>query len=233
MKILIRALLITMFSCSFSLGEGGRVELEAHKDMFARSNHRNKNSGGSEFMLLVPAPGVRAIIGFDLSSVTNEILSAELSFRVFDSSSSPLSLTVAPMVYHASNTLWKEGAGKLGLVGRNAVGGEATYQWKAFRDKAWKDEEGKAVVNMADSKLWKDPIASLRSQAWREGEWITLKITDVSMLEELRKTEEKSITYGLWGSSGSGVYRINARESGKPAKLILTVKEESTQVAGE
>ena len=201
------------------------VTLYANKDTFGRSNKRNANSGASQFMLLAPGPSIKSLVGFDLSSVTNEIISAELSFRVLEDNRIPLSLTVAQMVSHEDNEKWIEGVGNLGVLGQNARVGEATFQWRAFRDLPWKTETGKEQANLMDSKLWKSPAMKLKQVEWTPGTWVKFPVTDVSMLEELRNSSVKSVTYGIWGTSGNGIYKINSKESGEAARLMLKTKE--------
>ena len=225
LKISIGLIGMTLMSGFAAMGAEQDVELNANKDTFGRSNKRNANSGASEFMLLAPGPSIKSLVGFDLSSVTNEIISAELSFRVLEDNRIPLSLTVAQMVSHEDNEEWVEGVGNLGVLGQNARVGESTFQWRAFRDQPWKAEDGKELVNLMDSKLWKSPPMKLNKVEWTAGDWVTLPIVDVSMLEELRNSEGKVVTYGIWGTSGNGIYKLNSKESGEPARLVLKTKE--------
>ncbi|MDF7824552.1 hypothetical protein P4B35_11050 [Pontiellaceae bacterium B12227] len=226
LKSLIGLLAVTLLG-SVATGAELEVQLDASKDTFGRSNERNGNSGASEFLLLAPMPGVVSLVGFDLSSVTNEIVEAEFSFRIFEPAREPLSLAVAAMVPQQENETWIEGAGDLGIRGQNARVGEATFQWRAFRDQPWKSEDGKDVKNMMDSRLWKSPPIKLNKVEWAEGSWISVSIKDVTLLEELRNSENKTVTYGLWGTGGKGVYKINSKESGQPTRLILKTKEKN------
>lgn len=200
------------------------LEVTAVKDMFGRSNNRNGNSGAAPFLLAAPMPGVTAVTAFDLSAVTNEIVGAEFSFCIQESSSSPLSLTVAPMVHNTENGKWNEGKGNLGIRGQNASIGEATFQWRAFRDRPWINKKGRSATNLMDPDLWEAPAARLDSIQWTAGEWVSAPISDAAFLEAIRNHELKVVTFGLWGTAGSGIYKIDSKESGRPAKLVLTVK---------
>ena len=81
-------------------------ELTASKDTFGRSNERNGNSGSAPLLLLAPVPGVTTLIAFDLTKVTNEISSAEFSFRIQENNRTPLSITIATMAHHEKNAEW-------------------------------------------------------------------------------------------------------------------------------
>lgn len=228
MKILLSIMTAGLLCSSIAIGgDEQMVKLEATKDTFGRSNERNNNSGATEFLLLAPMPGVISLVGFDLSSVTNEIVDAELSFRIFEPAREPLSLKITAMVPQEDNETWNEGSGSLGIRGQNARIGEATFQWRAFRDQSWKSEGGKDVLNLMDSKLWKSPSIELKKVEWTKGAWISVQLKDVALLEELRNSDGKVVTYGVWGTAGNSVYKINSKESGHPARLTLKTKEKN------
>ncbi|MDF7806074.1 hypothetical protein P4E94_01405 [Pontiellaceae bacterium B12219] len=220
-----------LLSSTAAFSEEVEIELEAAKDNFARSSVRNGNSGANPEMFIVPVREMVALIAFDLSAVTNEIVSASFSFRIMETNDQPISLTVAPMVAGTNNASWVEGTGNLGALGQNATLGESTYQWRSFRDASWEDQAGKPVLNLADPKLWNTPIARKMSVDWIEGNWVTVSISDLSFLEEIIEGGSKIVTFGLWGTAGNEFYRINARESGEPARLVLklNVPEPETQ----
>ena len=208
---------------SAALADENMVELSASKDTFGRSNNRNGTSGGAPFLLLAPVPGITSIISFDLSSITNEIMGAEFSFRIQETNTEALSLTVASMVHNEKNGKWMEGAGNLGIRGQNAQIGESTFQWRAFRDRAWLDGDGRNARNLSDETLWR-ALTELPSVEWSAGSWIVIRIDDPAFLEEIRTHEMQTVTFGLWGTSGNGVYKVDSKESGQAAQLKLTVK---------
>jgi len=203
--------------------ESEKVELTASKDAFGRSKERNRNSGAAPFLLASPIPGVASIVGFDLSSVTNEIESAEFSFRILEDEQTPLSFTVSFMDHNDKNGTWVEGRGYQSLKGQLAELDESTYQWRAFRDRAWLNAEGRTVRHLRDEDLWTE-LASQSSVPWKAGNWITISIEDPAFLEEIRKHEVQTVTFGIWGTRGNGLYKLDSRESGNPAKLNLLVK---------
>lgn len=215
--------LCVLMSGLFAVAEDLKVELTTFKDTFGRSAGRNKNSGANPFIFLAPQPGVIGLIAFDLSSVTNEISSAEISIRIHESSRAPFSLNISPMVHNENNPEWIEGNGNLGIRGRNAEVGEVTFQWRAFRDRPWEDEKGKSVVNLMSSGLWKPSVEARSSIKWDAGNWLTFLIDDPAFLEEVRNSEHPAITFGIWGTAGNGVYKVSAKESGHPATLKLTL----------
>lgn len=221
-RFFIPVLLASAVMCSAA--ETGTMELTASKDTFGRSNKRNCNSGAAPFLLLAPMSGIRSLAAFDLSSVTNEIEAAEFSFCIQEDSSVPLSLTVAPMVYNPENAGWMEGRGNLGVLGRNAMVGEATFGWRSYRDDLWMGRDGRTVQDLMDKNLWEAPLAKLKPQEWTAGEWVAVPIEDAAFLETIRKEDVKTVTFGLWGTSGNGIYKIGSRESASPARLVLTVK---------
>lgn len=225
MKIINSIALCVLMSSSFAGGEDLNVELTTIKDTFARSTDRNGNSGANEYIMLAPTPGSIGLVAFDLSSVTNEITSAAFSFRIHESSRTPLSLTVSPMVHNKNNPKWIEGTGNWGIRGQNAALAEVTFQWRAFRDRPWEDENGKTVVNLMSSDLWKSPIEKRSSVKWDAGSWISIQLDDPAVLEEIRTSEFPTVTFGIWGTSGNGVYKVSSKEAGYPARLSLTVKE--------
>jgi hypothetical protein len=201
------------------------VTLSAAKDNFGRSNRRNRNNGASEILYLAHAPSVRTIVAFDLSSVTNKILEATLRFQPADSNGRPLSLTVAPMVQTENNSSWIEGAGQWGASGRNSQPGESCYSWRSFPDGQWEDASENMLVDLADARLWSDPLVAGKALPWESGSWIELELPSVACLEEVRGQASPMLTFGLWGTAGSGLYGINSRESGSAPELILVTEE--------
>ena len=217
--------LVSLLSGGVVNGATHEIELNASKDTFGRSNKRTRNSGAADFILVASVSTMRSLVAFDLSKVTNTIVAAEFSFRVYETASASLSFVVAPMIPQAINQQWVEGMGNLGVVGQNARQGEATYQWQGFRDQPWLTAEGTAAKNLMDPKLWKSPETAQQKVEWTEGEWISIKITDLALLETLRASDGKSVTYGIWGTAGRGLYKINSKESGKAPRLTLTVED--------
>ncbi len=233
MKTRILIFMSMLVGASVFAQETQNMELTASKDNFARSNHRNKNSGAAPLLLLAQMPSVVSIVAFDLSTVTNEIQSAEFSFRIQESSPTPVSLTVAPMVHNVANSAWIEGTGNLGLQGRNAELGEVTFQWRSFRDRAWEDGKGRAAKNLMDPDIWEPALAQLKNVEWVAGQWITIKIDNASFLEDIRKHELQTVTFGLWGTAGDEAYKVDSKESGQPPKLNLTVNKPEKPVSAE
>jgi hypothetical protein len=226
MKLTTCIFTVALLGAVSSFGEELILELPAAKDSFFRSNNRNRNNGASSILIMARNASAISLIGFDLSSVTNEILSAELSFKVAETVSTPISFTVSPMVHNAENAGWVEGVGNLGVIGQNALPRESSYQWRAFRDEAWTNADGQPVINLMDSRLWEPAIAKLESEPWTAGEWISLPIEDGTFLETIRTSEFSTVTFGMQGSSGDGFYSIHSRESGAAPLLKLTVKSD-------
>jgi hypothetical protein len=218
-----------IFCSILSAGAATELVLETSKDTFGRSNSRTRNSGASKELLVASSPGVRSLIAFDLSSVTNEITAAVFKFRINDTMPAKIDLLIAPMVQTEANTAWGEGQGNLGVKGQNSRLGEASFAWSAFRDVPWEAADGSPVVNLMDSKLWKTPLKQLNDIPWVEGQWLDVAVDDVSSLETIRNSEHQTITFGLWGKSGNGLYQISSKESGHPAKLMLTLKEKESK----
>ncbi len=220
------------FAVSLLLAFAGRaattnIVLEVSKDTFARSNDPNRNSGASEQLLIAHNPMLKTLIGFDLSAVTNEIQSAELIFHIKNTMPQAVSVVIAPMVRTENNLKWEEGKGALGTKGQNARIGEASYLWSYFRDVYWETAPGvPAEQGLLDPRLWGSPIARLNNMKWEEGELVTVEIDDIGLLKEAAKSKQKTVTFGIWGTSGNGLYAISSKESGSGAKLNLTVKTE-------
>lgn len=204
---------------------GDPLALKASKDMFARSNQRNRNSGGSKQLLVSQVPYVRSLIGFDLSDVTNRIVTASFRFQQQNTVPEALDLTVAKMVQTTNNSMWEEGAGALGVKGQIAQHGEASYGSSAFPDVPWERESGDALPDLGDDRLWETPLAKLNGLEWEQDAWIEIKITDVQLLEKIRISENPIFTLGLWGTSGNGLYIINSKESGTSPELVLVLDE--------
>lgn len=200
------------------------LELTAAKDTFGRSNQRNQNSGGSPVLYIAHNSMLRATVAFDLSSVTNKILGAELVLHQQDTNENPISLIVSPMVYTPHNAAWKEGTGALGTKGRNAKVGEATFSRSAYPDLPWENDNEKALDGMEDSGLWQAPVGRLQNQSWHEGEDVRMKLDAAALLEKSRESKDPIVTFGIWGTQGNGYYGIAAKESGNAPKLILTLE---------
>lgn len=204
------------------------VELEAAKDNFGRTNRRNQNSGGNPVLFLAHSPMLRSIIAFDLSSVTNEILSAELVFETANTQARPIDLVIAPMVYTVNNAKWQEGTGANGAQGRNAMVGESTFSRRAFPDEPWETASGAPATGLGDDGLWEYPLIRLRSQTWNQGYLLQMKLDAAALLETIRNADKPVITFGIWGVAGNGHYAIASKESGRGPRLILTLKEDET-----
>lgn len=208
---------------SFAGGEA--LVLKASKDNFGRSNKRNNNSGANEILVIAHASNVRTILAFDLSSVSNEVVGAELRFRQHNAAKEKISLIVAPMVNTANNVAWGEGTGNLGTGGQNSQLGESCYAYSAFRDVPWESAAGEPLVNLGDSKLWGTPIAAFNGFKWEAERWVRVPIKDAALLEKSRTSETPSITFGLWGKAGDGLYYISSKNSQWSPELHLTLKE--------
>jgi hypothetical protein len=208
---------------SFADKEG--LVLKASKDNFGRSNKRNGNSGASEALVIAHAPNIRTIIAFDLSSVTNEIVGAELRFRQHNAKQEKISLIVAPMVNTANNVAWGEGTGNLGTGGQNSQLGESCYAFSAVRDVPWESATDEPLPNLGDPKLWGTPIAALNGLKWEAGRWVRVPIKDAVLLEKSRASDTTAITFGFWGKAGDGLYYISSNNSQWSPELHLTLKE--------
>lgn len=215
-----------LMSATIAFAESKTIRLDAVKDMFGRSNERNLNNGASPNLLVAHSPGITSIVSFDLSSITNEIMEAEFQIRMHNTVQHPIKLVVAPMLHTTNNTMWAEGSGVLGVRGRNAREGEATFAWRSFRDMPWETSAGESKTGLMDKKLWLPPIAQLDGLNWAENTWITVSVKDMSLLEVIRNSEAPVITFGLWGTSGNGTYLLSAKESGLGPRLFLTMGSE-------
>ncbi len=211
---------------STSFGGDELLVLSASKDNFGRSNKRNCNNGASETLAIAHAPNIRTIIAFDLSSVTNEIIGAELRFRQHNAMDEKTSLIVAPIVNTAHNAAWGEGTGNLGAGGQNAQPGESCYGYSAFRDVPWESATGEPLSNLGDSKLWGAPVAALNGLKWEAARWVRVPIKDAALLEKIRISETPTITLGLWGKAGNGTYFISSKNSPWSPELQLTLKKD-------
>ena len=224
MKKFYTAVLMGCFAAA-SFGGPELSVLKTTKDNFGRSNKRNRNNGASESLAIAHAPNIRTIIAFDLSSITNEIVSAELRIHQHNTMKGKTTLIVAPLVNTSNNVAWTEGVGNLGAGGQNARPGESCYAYSAFRDVPWESATGKPVVNLGDAKLWDSPVAVLNGLRWEEDRWIRIPVNDVAVLETIRTSETPTITFGFWGKAGNGLYLISSRNSQWAAELHLTLKE--------
>jgi len=210
---------------STSFGEEEPLVLSATKDNFGRSNKRTRNSGASEALVIAHAPNIRTIIAFDLSSVTNEIIGAELRFRQHNDAPQKTTLIVAPMVNTTNNAAWMEGSGNLGTGGQNAKLGESCYAYSAFREIPWESANGRPLVNLGDAELWGSPVAAVNGFRWEAERWVRIPIKDAALLEKTRTSTSPMMTFGLWGKAGDGFYFISSNNSPWPPKLYLTLKE--------
>jgi hypothetical protein len=219
---------IIVFAGCVAIGafaEDTPLVLKPSKDNFARSNYQIRNNGGSENLYIAHAPNLRVLISFDLSEITNKIMQAELRFRQQEENPEPLSIVVAPMVFTTNNAAWGEGRGNLGARGQNARLGDSCYAFSAYRDIPWESASGKKLKNIATSSLWKSPVATLNGIEWKK-EWVNIAIGSAGWLETIRKSDTPVVTFGIWGTSGNGLYSIASKESQWPAELHLVLKTE-------
>mgnify|MGYP000206261754 CR=1 FL=1 len=199
--------------------------LKADKDGFGRSNKRNRNSGACGYLIIAPAENIRSLIAFDLSAVTNEIISAEFRFRQQDDKAEGVNMIVAPMVSTDNNHSWKEGSGNLGLQGQNARPGESCYAFNSFPDKPWESASGQPVSSLGDAGVWLKPITALIGLRWENNRWVRVPINDLALLERIRKSDHPTLTLGLWGNAGNGLYRISSNNSKWAPELRLHLRE--------
>ena len=223
MKTSVLCSLLILFAAAV-VSPAETLEIKAAKDTFGRSNERNQNSGASADLYLAHSSMVRTLIGFDLSSVTNRILSAELRLNMQNDNPRAMSFQVVPMVSTPVNSNWKEGAGSRGSQGRNAQQGEATFSCCIFPDVPWQTAMGRDARGLDDSSLWLSPVARQSVTEWKAGGQVLLKISTVDWLEKIRTSNVPIATLGLWGTSGNGYYIIASKESGAGPVLVLTVE---------
>jgi hypothetical protein len=207
--------------------EASEVVLKAAKDNSGRSSLRNNNNGRAATLTIANAPIIRAIVAFDLSSITNEIVAAEFRFRQNESNRNPLSLVVAPMAQTTNNASWVEGGGNLGAIGQYARIGESCYAFRSFMSGRWESASGGSVTDLGDPQLWGRPIATLNGQSWTANNWIRIPIVPVDLVENIRKSNCKIVTFGIWGVAGDGYYFISSNNSQWPPELRLTLKEDA------
>ncbi|MBN2163440.1 MAG: hypothetical protein JXR25_01025 [Pontiellaceae bacterium] len=216
------SLLILLAAAMVSPAE--TLEIKVAKDTFGRSNERNQNSGASADLYMAHSPVVRTLIGFDLSSVTNRILFAELRLNMQNDNPRAMSFQAVPMVSTPVNSTWKEGAGSRGSQGRNALQGEVTFSCCSFPDVPWQTAMGRDARGLDDSSLWLSPVARQSVTEWKAGGQVLLKLSTVDWLEKIRTSKMPVVTLGLWGTSGNGYYVIASKESGAGPVLVLTVE---------
>ncbi len=209
--------------CSAGAAE---LTLKASKDTFGRSQERNRNSGASTVLYVAHAPSVRAVVSYDLSSVTNRIRAARFRFHQKTSMPRAILLTIAPMVQTAHNDQWLEGSGALGARGQNARPGESCYDWSAFPAVAWENSTGLPVADLGAEGLWGAPLVANRSQPWEDGAWVEIQLTNPGWLETIRQSKQPVLTLGLWGTGGNGMYAFASKESGRGPELILVTEEQ-------
>ncbi len=224
-RVYVACLIGCLIGTSFGVEE--LVVLEASKDTYGRRNKRNNNNGANQQLLVASFPSMRALISFDLSGITNEIVSAEFRFRQEKTSPKKINLVIAPMVHTKSNALWTEGVGNLGIKGSIAQLGESTYGYSAFRTMPWESASGDLLSGFDNSSLWLKPIATINGVNWTSETWTEAPIKNVNVLENIRASEVKTVTFGVWGTSGYGYYYISSKESAWAPELHLTVKKEA------
>jgi len=200
--------------------------LKANKDNFGRSNKRNRNSGACEHLAIAHAPNVRSLIAFSLSSVTNEIVGAEFRFHQHNKMTDPISVVIAPMADTKNNHAWVEGVGNLGVQGTLSRAGDSCYAFGSYPDTPWESASGQPLADLGAGGLWLNPITVLNGLKWEKERWIRVPINDLSLLETIRNSERPSITLGLWGKAGNGIYLISSRNSQWAPELHLQLKEQ-------
>lgn len=222
--------LLVVLTISSSALYGKTLEVETLKDSFFRTGDNNRNNGANPQLLLVDMPISRSVISFDLSAVTNEIQSAEFHFVQANTirERDALSFIIAPMVQTANNSAWGEGGGNLGIKGHLAQEGEASALYSSTRSVQWESASGKAVFSLFDDQVWGRPVVTMDDVVWKEGNVVSIAV-GASLLEKVRKSEEKILTLGLWGISGKGLYHIRSKESGAGPKLMLQLKDEAVE----
>ena len=229
-RVYVACLIGCLIGTSFGEGEPELQEesvvLEASKDTYGRRNKQNHNNGASDQLLIAPFPSMRALIAFDLSGVTNEIVGAEFRFHQKETTSKEITLVIAPMVHTTSNASWTEGVGDLGIIGSMVQPGESSYRYSTFKTTPWESTSGAALSGFDNSSLWLKPTATLKRIKWTAGTWTEVPITDIQFLETIRASEVKNVTFGIWGTSGYGYYYISSRESAQAPELHLTLKIE-------
>jgi hypothetical protein len=203
-----------------SYSETELITLKAIKDSFSRSNRLTANSGAAEALAIAHAPNIKSILTFDLSSLTNEIISASLRLHPHQSMDTPISITVAPMVSTPDNNNWGEGNGNLGVRGQNAQPGEANWAFSAHKSIPWQNIFGEGLENMGDPQLWDPPFISRLKTKWIKSLWMEAPLT-VSVLEKRRTATDPRLTIGIWGTDGAGTYLISARNSQWAPELIV------------
>lgn len=221
--------LTVLCSAAYAEGENAEnsvLELKASKDTFMRSNKTSRNNGGSSLLFLTQTPMARTIMAFDLSGVTNEVLSAELQFCQDNTVSerSPLDIVICPMAQTPNNAAWGEGHGNLAIKGHPAQVGDATFVFSSFNGVQWESAGGKSLTFISDSKLWKSPVADLKNLVWKENNWIKVPI-DAKLIEQIRTSQIPQLTLGIWGTGGGReFYYLRSKESNNSPKLVLELK---------
>ena len=205
--------------------EGKKIFLLPSKDTFFRSNKQIRNGGGGQKLYISENPkAFVSLIAFDLSTVSNKILRAELRVHQGNDMSTPLRLVVSPMVNTINNAKWGEGKGNLGTSGQNSRPGDACYLRSAYPDTQWESARGTPLRTVTDSSLWLSPLVRSDAMEWKDA-WIVIPINDAALLERIRTSNIPQITFGFWGTSGNGIYALDSRESAYPAELHLIVEE--------
>jgi len=203
------------------------VTLTASKDNTVRSNEILNNNGGNPKLYIVGVPYIRTIIAFDLKQLvpTNKIEQATILLHFENTNDKLVSFVVAPMVQTTNNNAWGEGVGNLGVQGQKANTKESTFIFSAAHNTPWESSNGKTVSTITDASLWQTPVATFKNSSWKKDD--VLRITlDPKWLESIRNSNMKTITFGLWGSSGDGYYFLSSRESNFPPKLQLTLEKD-------
>jgi hypothetical protein len=212
---------------SLFAAENKPLVLTPTKDSFVRSNEQIRNSGKSEALYIAHRSNIRALIAFDLSGITNEITRATLRFHPHESRDEKISMVIAPMVNTKNNVDWGEGRGNLGYRGQFALDGESCFLFSKRGDKdvQWESKTGRALKSAMESGLWMTPISRLNGLKWDQGSWVSVSILNLAVLEDIRTSDLRQITFGLWGVGGNGLYLISSKESRWSPELILELKE--------
>jgi len=203
---------------------GMEVVLPASQDNTLRANNRTRNNGSNRLLYIARSPAARVIIAFDLSLITNEVEEAVFRFRQQRNANDSPDMIIAPMVYTENNASWKEGLGDGGMNGQNARLGESCWAFSVYKSVPWEDADGKPLRDVNEPRLWANPVARLEAVPWVEGRWVEVKIP-ASLVETVRKRKKPVLTLGLWGTSGTGYYFINSRNSSYSPELVLKIKE--------
>jgi len=202
------------------------VVLTPKKDSAFRSNEILNNNGGNSKLYIAGVSYIRTIISFDLKKITqtNKIEKVELRIHLLNKTGKkPVSFVIKPMVRTKNNIKWGEGTGNLGVQGQKSRLGDANFIFSSSRDKKWESAEGKTVKTILDRNLWLPAVATFSKFEWKENTWLTVPLNK-EWIESIRKSKLKTVTFGLWGTSGDQYYFLSAKESSSPPQLRITFK---------